>query len=101
MGNTYTRAVVILALAGLVIASAATLMAAPPTDFSRKAGTREVTRPQPYRPYLPCPWPPCAAPCVLGAEPQVICRSADGSVNATTFFCCCCGGGNGNTFKPL
>jgi hypothetical protein len=42
------------------------------------------------------------APCLLGAEPQVMCKTADGAVVRTTFTCCCCGGsGSANSFKPL
>ena len=47
-----------------------------------------------------CPVPPCLAPCVLGAEPEVLCRFPDGSTEQTTFACCCCGGGE-NEFKRL
>jgi hypothetical protein len=49
-----------------------------------------------------CPVPPCLSPCVLGAEPEVLCKFADGTTEQTTFACCCCGGGAGeNSFKRL
>ncbi|HSR49950.1 MAG TPA: hypothetical protein VLV83_03930 [Acidobacteriota bacterium] len=49
--------------------------------------------------FKPCPFPPCLAPCVLGADPDVICLTPSGQFK-TTFACCCCGSG-GNYFRPL
>jgi hypothetical protein len=46
-----------------------------------------------------CPWPPCMAPCNLGAEPTVLCKT-DNGIMATSWACCCCGSG-GNSYKPL
>jgi hypothetical protein len=51
--------------------------------------------------FKPCPYPPCMAPCALGAEPDVLCKTPDGSVVRTTFACCCCGGGGGGYYKWL
>lgn len=61
-----------------------------------------VSRPAVANPggFQSCPVPPCLAPCVLGAEPEVLCKFEDGGTDRTTFACCCCGGG-GNSFKPL
>jgi hypothetical protein len=52
--------------------------------------------------WLACPFPPCMAPCVLGGEPQVLCKMPGGPPVETTWACCCCGGsGPGNRYKPL
>jgi len=50
--------------------------------------------------WIACPSPPCAAPCVLGGEPTVLCKSRGSAPQATTYACCCCGG-SGNRYKPL
>jgi hypothetical protein len=50
--------------------------------------------------FMPCPFPPCAAPCILGEEPDVICKSKDSGKTKTTFACCCCGSA-GNLYKFL
>jgi len=48
-----------------------------------------------------CPWPrTCAAPCLIDAPAQVLCRYTDGRVVATSFACCCCGSGV-NSFATL
>ncbi len=99
MHRIIARAILLL----VVVGSALTLVADtnPLRDVSHRPGA-ETDRILPYEPFTPCPTPPCMAPCVYGAPPEVLCQSADGSTAATTYFCCCCGGGGGsNSFKPL
>jgi len=57
---------------------------------------------RPSKGWLACPFPPCMAPCVLGAEPQVLCKMSSGPPVPTTWACCCCGSaGSGRRYKPL
>jgi hypothetical protein len=57
---------------------------------------------KPAKGWLTCPFPPCMAPCVLGAEPAVLCKTPGERPVATTWACCCCGGsGPANRFRPL
>jgi hypothetical protein len=49
--------------------------------------------------FLPCPFPPCMAPCAFPPQPEVLCKTADGLVR-TSFACCCCGSA-GNRYRPL
>jgi hypothetical protein len=56
---------------------------------------------EPGNGFQPCPQPACAAPCVFGQPPQVLCKTPGGGPPVeTTFACCCCGSGEGS-FKPL
>jgi hypothetical protein len=64
------------------------------------AGSTLLAKPGTGGGWTPCPWPPCMAPCVLGAEPDVLCKIDGGKVVKTSWTCCCCGGG-GNSYKPL
>ena len=87
MRDARLRIGVTLLLAGVLSATWLTVLAVPHNPRSRG--------------FRPCPFPPCAAVCVLGAAPEVLCKEGGGPPEATTFTCCCCGGGAGNTFKPL
>jgi hypothetical protein len=52
--------------------------------------------------WFACPFPPCLAPCVLGAEPEVLCKVPGGPPVETTWACCCCGSsGVANRYKLL
>jgi hypothetical protein len=65
-------------------------------------GVSLFAKPDRSKGWLACPFPPCMAPCVLGAEPQVLCKMSSGPPVPTAWACCCCGGaGSGHRFKPL
>ena len=49
--------------------------------------------------FLPCPFPPCLAPCAFPPQPEVLCKTDDGVIE-TSFACCCCGSA-GNRYRPL
>ena len=80
------RVAVFAVVLGVVAMALATLVAEP--AYAAKGGFRA------------CPVPACLAPCVLGAEPEVLCKFDGGGTAKTTFACCCCGGG-GNFWRPL
>jgi len=82
---------ILVVLVGVVSVSAATLMARPVPGPGGGGGPGAQG-------FTPCPWPPCMAPCVYPAPPQVLCKSPDGTVTRTTFACCCCGGSD-NSYK--
>lgn len=84
MSRTVFRVAVVVLLVGVISSAGLTLLAK-----SGKGG------------FQACPYPPCMAPCVLGGEPDVLCKMPDGSVQKTTFACCCCGGGGGGSYKWL
>ena len=81
------RAAALLALLALVCTAATTLHVsartqdrlADPTSKPRAAKLHS-----PGSPFVPCPWPSCMAPCVLGADPQGLCKAPDGSVTPTS-----------------
>lgn len=98
-----SRNVARMAMVLVVLGFGLTLVADthPLTDVSR-GGNADKSRVLPYEPFTQCPTPACMAPCQLGAPPQVLCKSADGTTAETTYFCCCCGGGGGaNSYRPL
>lgn len=64
------------------------------------AGTMLLAKPAAGGGFQPCPVPSCMAPCILGAEPTVLCKFDSGGVARTSWACCCCGGG-GNSYKML
>jgi hypothetical protein len=82
---------ILVVLVGVVSVSAATLMTRPAPGPGGGGGPDTQG-------FYPCPWPPCMAPCVYPAPPEVLCKAPDGSVTRTTFACCCCGG-SGNSYK--
>jgi hypothetical protein len=84
MSRRIYRIVLVASLVGVISMAGMTLLAKP-----GKGG------------FQACPYPPCMAPCVFGAEPNVLCKAPDGSVVRTTFACCCCGGGGEGYFKWL
>jgi len=100
MRRNLFRATFILVLVILVAVSAALLAGSGRSEDLDEGKPDVQYRVTPAVPFQQCPWPPCAAPCVLGAPPEVLCKGQDGSVSQTTFFCCCCGSGT-NQYKPL
>jgi hypothetical protein len=81
MTRTLLRSLIVVAIVAVIGASSLTLFAGS-SDGKGKPGD-----------WIACPWPPCMAACILGAEPEVLCRY-DGGAAKTTFACCCCGGGD-------
>jgi len=101
MSKNVFRAARVLVLVALVTISAAVLLAGA-GRFAEpdQAGPDETYRTLPEPGFQPCPWPPCMAPCQYGVPPEVLCKAANGAVQATTYTCCCCGGA-GASYKPL
>ncbi len=99
MYKTFVRLGLILVVVGCGLTLVADTN--PQSDPSLRPGAERI-RPMPVESFTPCPTPSCMAPCVIGAPPEVLCQSANGSTAETTYFCCCCGGGGGaNSYKPL
>jgi hypothetical protein len=92
MGATFSR------VALFSIVAAALLLSAPSTRTHPGPSYCPDPGPDPDG-FVPCPCPPCMAPCVFMAEPQGECKGPDGSVAETTFTCCCCGGSVGWLFR--
>jgi len=99
MRKLSTRGSLLLLLAALIALSVVLLSGARHDELG-PGKAPETHRPQPDVPFQQCPSPPCMAPCVYGAEPEVQCMTGDGAVSETTYFCCCCGSA-GNQFRPL
>jgi hypothetical protein len=102
MHKNVLRTVLVLALIAVVAVSAAALIAGSRRADELEPGDQqdEAYRARPEQPFQQCPSPPCMAPCRIGVPPEVLCKVADGSVQATTYHCCCCGSA-GNQYKPL
>ena len=102
MRTTWTRAALVVSLLSVMVVSGMTLLAGPDrsSDLERPAPVFNRFQPAPAPGFQACPWPPCMAPCVLGAPPEVTCMSPDGTVTQTTFFCCCCGSGQ-SSYRPI
>jgi hypothetical protein len=101
MRKNVFRATLAVVLVAVVAVSAAALLAG-----SRRLEEPDQTEPEgtyrvlPEKPFQQCPSPPCMAPCQYGVPPEVLCKAANGSVQATTYTCCCCGS-SGASYKPL
>ena len=99
MPRVFLRGAALFGLVGVIVVAGLALST--PAEEIQPVNDRIIKAGEPNGgPFRPCPVPPCAAPCIFGAEPTVRCKSAEGPVVRTTFACCCCGGG-GNLYKPL
>jgi len=91
---------VTLVVLAVAVASLATVtLFAVPADLQQQPALDVMqTRPAPW---LSCPVPSCAAPCVYPPPPQVLCKAPGGPAFVTSYACCCCRSSAGVKYRPL